>query len=114
MRKIIIVCGLIFFFGCTGFSQTVNGIQLKDIKAEYLQITQSPVTGNQTEIYLLINYGQPIDPIGNMEKLLLDNKGTRMKFNSIIDALNFMNDKGYELAQNYETKIGSYLMRKKK
>ena len=107
---------LLTFF-CINYSlqaQTVNGIQIRDFGAEYLQMTERPISLTGTRINLLINFGQPVKAIGNMEKLLLDSTGKKMEFNSIIEGLNFMNEYGYELIQPYGTETVFFLMRKKK
>ncbi|MEO9012076.1 MAG: hypothetical protein ABI266_02570 [Ginsengibacter sp.] len=114
MKKAIILYGCIFLLGNTGFSQLVNGVNLKDIGVEYLEISERPILLKGAKINLLVNYGQPIKEISDMQKFLMDSAGKKIEFNSIIDGLNFMSDHGYEVVQTYKTDSVSYLMRKKK
>lgn len=114
MKATVLYLSLLF---CGNFSlkaQTVNGVAIKNFNVEYIQISGRFPVFNGPEINMLINYGQPLKALGNAETLLLDSSGKKMEFNSMIDALNFMSDNGYELTHPYGTENNSFLMRRKK
>lgn len=114
MKTSILFLSLLFCINFSLKAQLVNGVLIKDFNAEYLQITERELLFRGTKINLLINYGQPTKMDGNVEKLLRDSTGKKMEFNSLIDALNFMNENGYELAHPYGPIKDSFLMRRKK
>ncbi len=114
MKTSILFLLAFFFINFSIHAQTVNGVLIKNFGTEYVQITERPIQLPSPKINLLINYGQPIKAIGNMEKLLLDSSGKNMEFNSLIDALNFMSKNGYQLTHPYVTENDSFLMRRKK
>lgn len=114
MKKAILICGLIFFMANAGFSQTVNGVNVKDLGVEYLEITGGGSVFRGTKIYLLVDYGQRTEILGTRETVILDSTGKKIEFNGIIDGLNFMSNNGYELVQVHGREPISYLMRKKK
>lgn len=117
MKKLLLTFTLLFSF--TGFAQTINGIPLKDLDVEYLQIVG-------TSKYMSSKLNINID-IGQRTKLLSSNtdvarikdaNGEVIVFNSIIDALNFMSANGYDFLTSNIVTIGEqnvyhYLMRKK-
>ena len=114
MKAALIGLLLLFYGNFSLKAQTVNGVAFKNFNVEYIQISGRFSVFNGPKINMLINYGQPIKALGNAETLLLDSSGKKMEFNSMIDALNFMSDNGYELAHPYGTENNSFLMRKKK
>jgi hypothetical protein len=110
MKKIIAFVSLSFFLSATGFSQTVNGIPLKDLQknSEYIRIIQSPVL-LANKIKIDIEYGQP-EKRKNTEVVDLD--GYPTQFNSIIEVLNLMSQYGYELIHSNDS-VSVYLMKRK-
>lgn len=120
MKKVIFLFTLNFLFLVSGFSQTVNGIPIKEINAEYIQIESSPGEIFNNNIRILIDFGQEKRGLSTKEEIIKDADGKKMTFNSMIDALNFMSANGYEFVQAYGVSISNkeihhyYLMRKKK
>ncbi len=99
-------------------AQTVNGIPLKDINTEYIEIVG---TGKllSTKLTIEIDFGQVDKLFETNDTQLKDSAGKRIVFNSMIDALNFMSNNGYEFVQAYALTISNqniyyYLMRRKK
>jgi hypothetical protein len=105
MKTILIV--LLFIFCINMQGQTVNGIPLKDIDVQYVQIVGiSQVFGNKLQIQ--IDFGQNDKLFSGKDTQLLDKEGKALKFNSMIDALNFMNDNGYSFTFAYAVTVGNY------
>jgi hypothetical protein len=108
-----------FLLTYNGFSQTVNGVPIKDIDAEYVQIMGTPVL-LKNKLRILIDFGQYSKSLSTKEQVIIDSDGKRMQFNSMIEALNFMNANGYEFLQAYGVSINNnetehyYLLRRKK
>jgi hypothetical protein len=107
MKKVTLRICLSFFIGFTGFSQTVNGIPLKELKVKYIRVTENEILSRKINID--IDYGQ-LSKIKNMR--VLDENGSPMQFNSMIEALNYMDEIGYELVKSND-KPSSFLLRKK-
>ena len=80
------------------FSQTVNGVPLKDVDVEYVQII-----GHQkfmsTKVIIDIDFGQRNSIWTGKDTQLRDENGKKLVLNSMIDALNFMTANGYEFIQ---------------
>lgn len=101
MKKTILFLIIFFSVNFSLSAQTVNGIPLKDLNVEYLQLTPRSAKAISRKIQALIDFGQEARALSNLEQLLLDSTGKKMEFNSDIDALNFMYKNGYELVQQY-------------
>ncbi|MFS8081868.1 MAG: hypothetical protein ACMG51_00340 [Ginsengibacter sp.] len=119
MKNNLLILSITLLIGYTGFSQTVNGVPIKDINAEYIQIMGSPVL-LKNKLHILIDFGQFYNALSNKEQVILDSTSRRMQFNSMIEALNFMSANGYEFVQAYGVAINNkeiehyYLLRRKK
>ena len=106
----------------TSYSQTINGVPINEIDTPYVQIVGSErLMSNKVNIEL--NFGQNTKFFGNSKKesAVLDANGKQVKFNSMVDALNFMVSNGYELDQAYafvpdggSGPVYHYLMKKMK
>ena len=119
MKKAGILMFLLFVFGLSNsFSQTVNGVPIKDIDVDYMQIVgTSRFMSNKVTIE--IDFGQQNKYWSAKDTKVKDENGKLMKFNSIIDALNFFSKNGYEFVTAYAFAVDNqnvyhYLMKKKK
>lgn len=101
---------LSLLIAASGFSQSVNGIPLKELNehAQYIRVSERTITLSR-KVNIYIDYGQPYK-IKNTR--VMDKDGTEMQFNSMIEVLNFMSTLGYELV-NCGDSVSSFLMRKK-
>jgi len=81
-------------------AQTVNGIPIQDIDAEYVQIVGSG-TFLVNKISVNIDFGQRNKAFNMKDTQIRDKKGKLAKFNSMVDALNFMSANGYEYVDSY-------------
>lgn len=110
-------CFFLVFLPFFSMGQTVNDIPIEDIDVKYVQIVG---TGRalSDKVNVKIDFGQDTKFFGSSKSLkILDKEGKKIKFNSMIDALNFMSKNGYEFVQAYavneEYQEIHYLMRKK-
>ena len=86
-----------------GFAQTVNDVPLKDIDVDYVQIIG---TGRSlsTKVNVEIDFGQETKSISFKNGTnIKDERGRNVKFNSMMDALNFMSSNGYSFQFAYTT-----------
>lgn len=112
---------LLFAFGSLFLNaQTINDIPIKDIDVEYIQITGKsvPLTTKQD---ISIDFGQRSKYFRPKTNMIKDENGKTIDFNSMIDALNYMSNFGFELVsshglfnQNLNDRINYFILRKKK
>ncbi|GAA4306511.1 hypothetical protein [Nibribacter koreensis] len=89
MKKLVLLFSLLVCLTSTIKAQTPTPQRTE----EYCQITK---TGKNT---IRIDYGQEL--LYGAESYIKDDKGKPMKFNSVIDALNYLNSKGWELVSSF-------------
>ncbi|MFK8104465.1 MAG: hypothetical protein AB8G15_18205 [Saprospiraceae bacterium] len=118
MKKRIYLLFALCLTTMLGFSQTVNGKKIADLDVEYIRIIgQDRLFSSKVNIH--IDFGQKQQFLSSKNRRFKDEHGKQVKFNSMIDALNFMSKSGYEFVTAY-TSDGSdecshhYLLRKKK
>lgn len=98
------------------FSQSINGVPLKEIDTEYLRIVgYSKLMSNKVTIEL--DFGQRDKIWNSKDTRLVDENGKSIVLNSMVDALNFVSKSGYEFVQAYAFAVSNqsvyhYLMRK--
>ena len=120
MKKIFLLLTMQLFILTVINAQTVNDTPLKNIDVEYVQIVgTSKLFSNKLSIE--IDFGQENKFFSSDKDTRLKNsEGKNMVFNSMIDALNFMTQNGYEFVQAYAFSVNNsqnvyhYLLRKKK
>ncbi|WP_417237185.1 MULTISPECIES: hypothetical protein [Flavobacteriaceae] len=116
MKKLSLLLALFSFISL--FSQTVNDVPLKDIDVEYLQIVGTSKLLSD-KVIIEIDFGQNTTffATSRKETVVKDENGKNLKFNSMIDALNYLTKHGFKFVQAYAISIGNqnvyhYLMRK--
>ena len=111
MKKILLLFSALFIVNFA-FSQSVNGVDIKDLDADYIMIRGSG-TMFSSKLTIDIDFGQAVKYSGK-ENDLLDEKGKKIVLNSMVDALNLMSAVGYELHTVYvmETNIVYYILKK--
>ena len=102
----IMMMALMMCFVNVSFGQTVNGIPLKDIDVEYVQIVGT-AKAFSTKLTIDIDFGQKNKIWSSDDTKLLDESGTPVVLNSMIDALNFMSNNNYQFITAYTLTIGS-------
>lgn len=117
MKKLLILSLLSFASYC--FAQTVNDVPIRDIDVDYVQIIG---TGRSlsTKVNVEIDFGQETKSISFKNGTnIKDERGRNMKFNSMMDALNFMSANGYSFQFAYtmndeKDKAVYYILKKNK
>lgn len=117
MFLLMVLLGLTVF----GSAQKVNGIPLAEIDAEYVEMTAVKLPF-KSEIVINLDFGQKVNMFSFDKKdypTLRDNNDKLVKFNSIVDVLNFLSGYGYEFVNAFAVTEGSsnvyhYLLRKNK
>lgn len=118
MKKTISLLILIITSCTFSFSQSVNGVPLEDIDAEYIRIvgTARLLSG---KVIINLEFGQQDKLFSGKDLAIVDSTGKSVVFNSMIDALNYMASFGYEFQAAYAITVGQqnvyhYLMRRKR
>ena len=105
MKKLILFLMFFFVFQNLTFSQSVNGVQFKDIDVEYVQIVGTKKLFTQ-KVIIEIDFGQENKLFSSKDTRIVDERGTNLIFNSMIDALNFMSKNGYDFVTAYTVTLG--------
>ncbi len=98
---------LIAFMSSNAYSQTVGGIPLDSLTSPYIMIVG---TGKflQAGVNVDIDWGQETKFFSSKKEYdLVDEKGKRIDFNSMIDAMNFLHKFGYRFKDAYAITINS-------
>lgn len=118
MKKVTAITFFLTLFGLTDlYSQTVNDIPIEDIDVDYIEVVgTSKILSNKLTIEL--DFGQENKLFNSKDTQVKDEDGKRLTFNSMIDALNFFSDNGYEFATAYAVTIGNrnvyhYMLKRK-
>jgi hypothetical protein len=115
MKKAIMIAALAMSSFGANAQIEVDGTTINDIDIEYVELV-----GRQKflslKIKVFVDYGQDFSW---KQQTIRGADGKNMAFNSMVDALNFMNENGYEYVNNYLVQTDNevtyrYLLRKKK
>lgn len=120
MRKLLFSTAVFLMADISANSQTVNDVPLKEIDVEYVRIIGTPrALSNKPNVDF--DFGQKNKYFsGTKDTRIKDAEGKDLKFNSMIDALNYLGQYGYELVQAYavgtteDNKAEYYILRRKK
>jgi len=118
MKKIILSLAFLAFATTASYSQSVNGTLIKDIDVEYVQIVGRAKLFS-TKVTINIDFGQRNKLFSTRDTQIIDKDGNLTTFNSMIDALNFMSENGYDFVEAYAITISNqnvyhYLLKKSK
>ena len=93
---------MLMFSALTMYSQTTDSVKIQEpVKYEYCEILSTSGLLS-TKVKIEVDYGQEVSFSNKYEKRVVrDESGKQMKFNSIIDALNYMGNQGWEFVQSY-------------
>lgn len=99
------------------FSQSVNGVALKDLNVEYVQIVGSSKLFSN-DVTVQIDFGQKNKVFSSKDTRIVDADGKDVVLHSMIDALNFMYENGYEFVNAFAITMGNvnvyhYVMKRK-
>lgn len=115
--RILLLLLISLFTQTLSYGQTVNGVPLKDIEVEYVEIVGTSVFMSN-KVTINIDFGQRTKLFSNGQTKLLGDDGNPIKLNSMIDALNFMSENGYMFVSSYVLTVSNqnvyhYLLKKK-
>ncbi|MCF6306729.1 MAG: hypothetical protein L3J09_02115 [Flavobacteriaceae bacterium] len=107
MRKIVLFITVMFITHLSYSQVFVQDVNINDLDIEYVQLVGVNTSMFGVKIKVFVDYGQEAklmkaDAIKNAT-------GKTMKFNSMIHALNFMNDNGWKYTNYTETIVSSKL-----
>ncbi|WP_199118578.1 hypothetical protein [Pedobacter sp. ASV28] len=118
MKRTILLATM---FACFAFgkasAQTINGVNLADLKEEYIEFHAFKQSfGGKMLIWL--EYGQKVHD-DRQAAIVKDERGKNMEFNSAVDFINKMKAYGYELLQAHtvssrEDNVTKYYILKRK
>ncbi|MDB4016116.1 hypothetical protein N9483_07145 [Flavobacteriaceae bacterium] len=111
MKKLLLL--FIFLWSALSYGQTVNGIPLKDLDANYLRVNAEKKLLKPFQVRIYIDYGQ-IARLKDIKKgFVYDDNGKQYSFNGIMGVVNLLNEYGYQVEMVYSDDAGvNYIMRK--
>ncbi len=90
------------FAGVTiAHSQTIDGKAIKDIEGPYLELIGTLKTLS-TDYKILFDYGQEANRFVIKSSEVRDKNGNLVEFRSLVGAMNFLNQYGYEVVKVYD------------
>ncbi|NTE04851.1 hypothetical protein G6M26_11140 [Agrobacterium tumefaciens] len=117
MKKLLILATLVVGFALSNVkAQTVNGLRLSEITADYIQVKQIERDFSK-KVFVALEYGQIASDLDHI--CIKDDNGKRMEFNSALEFVNKLKSYGYELFQVFlessSQKYGStaYVLKRK-
>lgn len=107
MKKVVLIAtGLLMMLSTLSFSQTVNGIPLKDIDVVYVQIVGRAKLFS-TDLAIDIDFGQKNKVFSKKDTRIVDVDGKDVVLHSMVDALNFMCENGYSFVTAYAITVSN-------
>ncbi|MBK8516029.1 MAG: hypothetical protein IPL55_06985 [Saprospiraceae bacterium] len=111
MKNVILVALLFTIHSLSGQENTkffVNIVPLDSIKTEYVEVIgTSKLLSSKLNIEL--DFGQFNSIWKNSDTRLTNDQGKKVDLNSMIDALNFMSQNGYEYIDSYVLSNGNVI-----
>ena len=106
MRKIgYIVVALLFFSQLVSAQIFIDGKELRQESTQYVEIEFFSVVGS-ADVKMFIDYGQNIGFLDRKNRIVSDDKGKALIFNSPVHGLNWLFQQGYEVLHVYNPKSG--------
>lgn len=95
-------------------SQTVDGVPLSEINVNYIEL--NPIGRVfSSKVRIQVDFGQDRSRGRVNESQIMDSDGKPMEFNSLVDALNFFDQLGYEFFESNSTNdFNQYFLKRKK
>lgn len=98
MKKMMVIAGLsLLSFGANS-QVVVDGTNINDLDIKYIEMVGQSKVLSLTKIKLFIDYGQDFSW---KQQTVETADGKNAGFNSVIDALNFLDANGWEYVNNY-------------
>lgn len=106
MKKLLLSLTLVISY-CTISAQTVNGINLEDIPAKYVEVVSTSKMFKTFQVTTYLDYGQ----IGKMKDIskghILGADGKQVSYNGTIGVLNALEKKGFKYLNQYLVSEGN-------
>lgn len=103
MKKVLLMAVMAFFIVCA------NAQEVKEVVSEpkylYCEIVGTASLFS-TKVKIDVDYGQEVS-FWSQDRRLRDDSGKSVKFNSMVDAMNYMGTQGWEFVQAYVVTIGN-------
>jgi hypothetical protein len=102
----------------TAQSQTVDGVPLSEINVNFIEF--NPVGKLfSTKVRIRVDFGQDRSRGRINDSQITDSDGKAIEFNSLVDALNFFDQLGYEFLESNRSHsenidVNQYLLKRKK
>lgn len=117
-KNIFLLATLSFLTTLHVSAQYVNGIHLSELQEEYIQIDHGVGMAGRN-IYVDLDYGQLKKAGEQGDQRIKNEDGNPLPFHSMVHAINYMRQFGYELFEVYSTGSGGdiypkYILRKQK
>lgn len=116
MKKMILIAGLTLLSLGVKAQILVEGTNINDLDLQYIELVGKSKLLSPTKIKVFVDYGQSFSW---NQQVIKSADGKTAAFNSMVDALNFMDSNGWEYVNNYIISDASgeltykYLLRKK-
>ena len=105
MKKLLLLLFVTAFFSVN--AQTVNGFNLEDIPAKYVEVVSTSKMFKPFQVTTYLDYGQ----IGKMKDIskghILGADGKQMSYNGTIGVLNALEKKGFKYLNQYLVSEGN-------
>lgn len=106
MKKVLLVLAMALTLGMN--AQKVNGIEIEDIPAKYVEIVSTSKMFKYFQVTVYLDYGQ----IGKMKEVgkgnIMNKEGDKPEsFNGTMGALNFLEKKGFKYISQYVLTVGN-------
>lgn len=107
MRKLLVLLVTVLALNLSS-AQIIDGIEIKDIPAKYIEVVSSAKMFKPFQVTTYINYGQ-IGRMKDIKKGYLIDKTTQkpMSFNGAIGVLNYLDGQGFKYINQYLVTEGS-------
>lgn len=108
MKKILIIIAILGL-AMTGYAQETDTIQSTKTKTVFAQIMgiNKNVLGIGNKLSVEIDFGEEKNFWGNDGRNeVVDENGKEKKFNSMVDAMNFMGERGWVYTDSYVITVG--------
>jgi len=103
MKKLVLAA-MLAMFSLVGSAQViVNEVNINELDVKYVELVGRAKL-NPTKIKVIVDYGQPFS---FKSQAIRGAQGEKAAFNSMIDALNFMEANGWEFVSNYVIMSGT-------
>jgi hypothetical protein len=114
MKKLMLAVMLMVFAIGAKAQVIVNEVNINEMDIKYVELVGRAKL-NPTKIKVILDYGQPFS---FKSQAIRGAEGNKAAFNSMIDALNFMEANGWEFVSNYVIMSGTevttrYILRKR-